>query len=378
MRGAEHSNDRIPFLDFGGMHDPLKEAFMDSLSQFLDTKWYVLGNAVRQFESAYAQFIGQQHSVGVSSGMAALHLALRAAGIGPGDEVIVPANTYIATWLAVSYVGAKLVPVDPDPVTGNFSAELVARALTPASRAIIPVHLYGMPCPMDELMALADRHQLWVIEDNAQAHGATVGIRRTGSFGHLNAHSFYPTKVLGALGEAGAITTDDHELADQLCILRNYGQRKRYENEVIGYNYRLDEIQATFLNVKMHHLANWIAERRQLANTYHQGLQDLEGLRLPPVIAGLNHVYHLYVIHSDQRDELQQWLSEKKIETIVHYPKPPHRQSAYAQDNWPERAFPVANRLAATCLSLPLYIGMPASHQMRVIEAIQAFWKRRN
>ncbi|HRV87296.1 MAG TPA: DegT/DnrJ/EryC1/StrS family aminotransferase [Saprospiraceae bacterium] len=366
----------VPFLDFSGIHGPLREEFGQAFQAFLERQWYVLGSEVSRFESDYAQYIGQGHSIGVGSGMAALHLALIAQGIGPGDQVIVPANTYVATWLAVAYTGAELVPVDPDPWTANLSASGIQRAISDRTKAVIPVHLYGMPCPMPEIMDLARQKNLIVIEDNAQAHGARLGTKMTGSFGQANAHSFYPTKILGALGEAGAITTDDDGIAGQLRMLRNYGQRERYQNEVIGYNYRLDELQAALLNVKLKYLDVWLEERHRLAARYDQGLADLPGLRLPPEVKDGRHAYYLYVIHTDQREALQVWLKEKRIETIVHYPIPPHRQQAFAKYGWPEAAFPVANQLASSCLSLPLYIGLSEEKQQSVIDAIQEFWRR--
>ncbi|MCB0601488.1 MAG: DegT/DnrJ/EryC1/StrS family aminotransferase [Saprospiraceae bacterium] len=365
----------VPFLDFSGIHHPLREEFSRAFETFLDRQWYVLGAEVSRFELDYARYIGQDFAVGVGSGMAALHLALLAGGIGPGDQVIVPANTYVATWLSVVYTGAELVAVDPDPQTANLSAAGIRQALTDRTRAIIPVHLYGMPCPMQEIMDLARENNLLVIEDNAQAHGARLGDKRTGSFGHANAHSFYPTKILGALGEAGAVTTSDELIADRLYILRNYGQRERYQNEMIGYNYRLDELQAALLNVKLKYLDAWLEERRTLATGYDKGLGDLPGLILPPATDGGQHAYYLYVIHTPFRDQLQSWLKTKKIETIVHYPLPPHRQTAFSDYGWSAEAFPVANQLASQCLSLPLYIGLYREKQELVIHAIREFWQ---
>ena len=251
-------NNKIPTVDFSGIHDPLEAEFLASFKKFLAGKWYVLGDEVSAFEQSYAHYIGQEFGVGLSSGMAALHLGLVSLGIGPGDEVIVPAHTYVATWLAVSYVGATPIPVEPDPLTGNISTDGIKSAITDKTKLILPVHMYGLPCDMTSILTIANQHRIPILEDNAQGHGAKIEGRLTGSFGTISAHSFYPTKNLGAMGEAGAITTGDPDLAQRIARLRNYGADKKYINAEIGYNYRLDELQAAILNVKLKYLDSWI------------------------------------------------------------------------------------------------------------------------
>ena len=333
----------------------------------------MLGEEVQQFEREYAAFNQVTHTVGVANGLDALVLALRALEIGPGDEVIVPSNTYIATWLAVTQVGATPVPVEPDPATSNLDPALLAAALTSRTRAIMPVHLYGQACRMSEIMALAEKHILFVVEDNAQSQGAAFEGRPTGSFGHINATSFYPGKNLGALGDAGAVTTNDEVLAQRVRVLRNYGSQQKYYNEVIGYNSRLDELQAALLRVKLPELPTWTVQRRQVATWYGQHLAGIAGLRLPVAAAGATHVYHLYVVHTPHRAALQQHLATRGIGTLIHYPVPPHLQQAYTFLQLPAGSFPIAEALAATCLSLPMWPGMTEAHVAAVALAIRSF-----
>ena len=364
---------QLPFLSLEPQHAPLRAELTAAFTRVHDSYWYVLGEEVRQFEREYAAWNRVPHAVGVANGLDALVLALRALRVGPGDEVIVPSNTYIATWLAVTQVGATLVPVEPDPATSNLDPTAVAAAITSRTRAIMPVHLYGQACRMPEIMALAARHGLAVVEDNAQAHGAAFDGQLTGSFGHLNATSFYPGKNLGALGDAGAVTTADPALARRVQVLRNYGSAQKYYNEEIGYNSRLDELQAALLRVKLPHLAAWTGQRQQLAAWYGRHLAGIAGLRRPHTATGATHVYHLYVVHHARRDALQQHLTQQSIGTLVHYPVPPYRQPAYQALNMPARRFPIAEELAATCLSLPLWPGMTEGQIMAVAAAIRAF-----
>ncbi|GAB3724516.1 DegT/DnrJ/EryC1/StrS family aminotransferase [Hymenobacter agri] len=364
---------QLPFLSLEPQHAPLRAALTAAFARVHDSYWYVLGEELRQFEQEYAAWNEMPYAVGVANGLDALVLALRALNVGPGDEVIVPSNTYIATWLAATQVGATLVPVEPDPATSNIDPAAIAAAITPRTRAILPVHLYGQACRMPEIMALATQHGLHVVEDNAQAHGATFDGQPTGSFGHANATSFYPGKNLGALGDAGAITTASEEVARRVRVLRNYGSAQKYHNEEIGCNSRLDELQAALLRVKLPHLADWTAQRRQLAAWYDQHLADIPNLCLPHIAPGASHVYHLYVVHHPQRDALQQHLAQCGIGTLVHYPIPPHRQPAYQHLHMPAGHFPIAERLAATCLSLPLWPGMSQHQIMAVAAAIRAF-----
>lgn len=366
----------VPFLSFEAQHAPLRAEIMAAVGRVYDSYWYVLGEEVRRFEAAYATFNRTAHCVGVANGLDALVLALRVLGIGAGDEVIVPSNTYIATWLAVTQVGATPVPVEPNPLTSNLDPAGLAAAHTPRTRAIIPVHLYGQACEMSPIMDFARQHGLLVVEDNAQAQGATFDGQLTGSFGSVNATSFYPGKNLGALGDAGALTTDDTDLAQRLRALRNYGSPHKYQHEVVGYNSRLDELQAAVLSVKLPYLPAWTAQRQQLAAWYDQLLAGIEGLRLPQVAPGASHVYHLYVVHTPYRDALQAHLTAHGIGTLIHYPVPPHRQPAYAQLSFAEDAFPVANSLAATCLSLPLWPGMTEEQLAAVATAVRSFKPR--
>ena len=352
---------------------PVREEIMAAVGRVYDSYWYVLGDEVKSFEQAYCVFNQVAQTVGVANGLDALVLALRALGVGPGDEVIVPSNTYIATWLAVTQVGATPVPVEPDPATSNLDSDLIAAALTPRTRAIMPVHLYGQACRMTEIVALARQHDLLVVEDNAQSQGAAFDGQLTGSFGHASGTSFYPGKNLGALGDAGAVTTNDAELAQKIRVLRNYGSQQKYYNEIVGYNSRLDELQAAVLSTKLRHLPEWTRQRQQVAAWYDQHLSGIDQLRLPVVAAGATHVYHLYVVHTPRRDALQQHLTAQGIGSMIHYPVPPHRQQAYADLSFAPGAFPVAQELAATCLSLPLWPGMTEEQVATVAAAVRSF-----
>ncbi|AYA36213.1 DegT/DnrJ/EryC1/StrS family aminotransferase [Hymenobacter oligotrophus] len=364
---------RVPFLSFDAQHSPLKTEILAALERVYDSHWYVLGQEVQQFEQEYAAFNQTAHAVGVANGLDALVLCLRALGIGPGDEVLVPSNTYIATWLAATHVGATPVPVEPDPATSNLDPTQLQAAITPRTRAIVPVHLYGQACRMREIMEVAGRNGLHVVEDNAQAQGAAFDGQLTGSFGDINATSFYPGKNLGALGDAGAVTTANEQLAQRVRVLRNYGSQQKYYNEVVGYNSRLDELQAAVLRTKLPYLAAWTAQRQQIATWYHRHLAGIEGLRLPHTAPGATHVYHLYVVHHPRRDALQQHLAQAGVGTLIHYPVPPHRQQAYAHTPAARLALPVAEQLAQTCLSLPLWPGMTEDHVASVAAAVRSF-----
>ena len=363
----------VPFLAFQPQHVPVREEIMAAIGRVYDSYWYVLGDEVKNFEKAYSAFNHVPHTVGVANGLDALVLALRVLEIGPGDEVIVPSNTYIATWLAVTQVGATPVPVEPDPATSNLDPALIEAAITPRTRAIMPVHLYGQACRMTEIMAIARQHNLHVVEDNAQAQGAAFDGQITGSFGAVNGTSFYPGKNLGALGDAGAVTTTSAELDQKVRVLRNYGSQQKYYNEVVGYNSRLDELQAAVLGVKLQHLADWTRQRQQVAAWYGQHLAGIAGLRLPTVADGATHVYHLYVVQVPAREALQQHLAARGIGTLIHYPVPPHRQQAYQGMGLGPGSFPIAEALAATCLSLPMWPGMTEAHIAAVADAIRSF-----
>lgn len=365
----------IPFFSVHAMQAAVREEVLAATARVYDAGWFVLGPEVAQFEQAYSAFNGVAHTVGVGNGLEALTLALRALGIGPGDEVLVPSNTYIATWLAVSHVGAVPVPVEPDPATSNLDPERLLAAITPRTRAIMPVHLYGQPCRMPEIMTLASRHGLLVVEDNAQAHGATFRGQLTGSFGAASGTSFYPTKNLGALGDGGAITTNDGELAHHLRQLCNYGASHKNQHNLLGYNSRLDELQAAVLQIKLRYLPAWTAQRRELAAWYTHYLADIAGLRLPAVAAGAEPVWHLYVVHTARRDALRQHLAASGIDTLIHYPTPPHRQPAYAHLSLASGTLLIAEELAATCLSLPLWPGMTEQMIVAIAASIRQFYR---
>lgn len=348
----------IPFLNFAPMHDSIRSEMEEAFRRVYESNWFIMGRELATFEKEYAEYNDTRFGIGVSNGLDALSLSLRALAIGPGDEVIVPSNTYIATALAVTHVGATPVFVEPRMETYNIDPDRIPAAITSKTRAIMPVHLYGQACEMDRIMAIAEEHGLYVVEDNAQAHGARWKGILTGSFGHVNGTSFYPGKNLGALGDGGAITTDDQELAAKITTLRNYGSKVKYYNEVIGYNNRLDELQAAFLRVKLQHLDEWTRRRHEIAGWYNDALKDIPGITLPYIAPGATHSYHLYVIRTKDRDELQALLKEHGIGTLIHYPVPPHLQQAYQVLGNKEGDFPIAEEMAKTVLSLPIWPGM--------------------
>ena len=349
---------RVPFLDFEGLHNSIREELISAFKEVLDSNWFIMGNQLDQFEKEYAEWNNVRHCIGVSNGLDALTLSLRALEIGTGDEVIVPSNTYIATALAVSHVGATPVFVESRIETANLNPEFIEASITERTKAIMPVHLYGQACEMEAITDIANKHNLFVIEDNAQAHGATYNGKKTGSWGHINATSFYPGKNLGALGDGGAITTDDDELAHKVRVLRNYGSQEKYKNEVLGYNNRLDELQAAFLRVKLRKLDEWTEERKRIAETYIEGLKDVSGIELFSLADGATSAYHLFVVKAKDRKGLQSKLSEAGIGTLIHYPIPPHLQECYGHLGFKNGDFPIAETLANEVMSLPLFVGM--------------------
>lgn len=365
---------KIPFLQFDGMHKPLKAEMQDAFSKFYDRSWYILGEEVKAFEQEYAQYNDVQRCVGVSNGLDALHIALMALGIGKGDEVIVPSNTYIATVLAISYVGATPVFVEPDITTYNIDPAKIEAAITTRTKAIMPVHLYGQCCEMQQIMDIAENNSLFVVEDNAQSQGSAYNNKKAGAWGHINGTSFYPGKNLGALGDAGAVTTNDEQLALKSATLRNYGSQKKYYNEVIGHNMRLDELQASFLRIKLQHLDEWTSQRVKIAQWYDSALQGINDIILPETASGATHVYHLYVIRTEKRDKLQQHLTNAGIGTLIHYPIPPHMQEAYRHLGYKKGDFPIAETIADTCLSLPLWPGMTEEMVNEVANSIKTFF----
>ena len=353
----------IPFLDLSTAYHELKPKIDAAVSRVLESGWYILGPEVEAFEAEWATFCEAKHAVGLANGLDALILALRALDIGPGEEVIVPSNTYIATWLAVSGVGATPVPVEPNVATYIIDPAGVEAAITSRTRALLPVHLYGQPADMDPMLDIARRHGLRVIEDAAQAHGARYKGKRIGAHGDVVCWSFYPGKNLGALGDAGAITTNDAALAERVALLRNYGSRQKYVNEEAGVNSRLDPIQAAVLRVKLAVLDEWTDRRRSLATAYTEGLAE-SGLILPHVPDWANPAWHLYVVRTSDRDALQGRLTKAGIGTLIHYPIPPHMQKAYAEMEIMPEAFPLARDLASEVLSLPMgpQLGLEQVH----------------
>jgi dTDP-4-amino-4,6-dideoxygalactose transaminase len=363
----------VPFLDLHAAYRELQAEIDAAVQRVVSSGWYILGREVEGFEREFAAYCGVRHCIGISNGLDALELALRGYGIGAGDEVIVPANTFIATWLAVSRTGAVPVPVEPEEPTHTIAADRVERAITPRTRAVMPVHLYGQPADMQPIVDLARRHGLKVIEDAAQAQGARYRTRRAGGLGDAAAFSFYPGKNLGAMGDAGALVTDDDELAARVRRLRNYGSVVKYQHEVQGFNARLDELQAAVLRVKLPRLDDWNDRRRTLAARYLQGLARVPSLGLPHVPEGVEPVWHLFVVRHPRRDELQRHLSRAGVETLIHYPVPPHRSNAYADRDFGPGAFPLAERIAATVLSLPMGPHLTVDLQERVMEAVVSF-----
>jgi dTDP-4-amino-4,6-dideoxygalactose transaminase len=345
---------KVPFAKMTGAYEELRAELDEAYFRFMRSGWYVLGTEVEAFEREFAEYCGVKHCVGVANGLEALHLALRAYAIGEGDEVIVPSNTYIATWLGVSYAGARPVPVEPDPRTYNIDPARIEAAITPRTKAIMPVHLYGQPADMDPIMAIARERGLKVIEDNAQAQGALYKGRKTGGLGDAAGNSFYPSKNLGAFGEAGAVTTDDPALADRVRTLRNYGSKKRYYNEVKGYNSRLDELQAAFLRVKLARLDKWNRQREEHACRYLDGMKAASEMVLPFAPEWTKPVWHLFVVRHRKRDALQVECGKAGVDTLIHYPVPPHLSGAYSDAGFRKGEFPIAEELAASVLSLPI------------------------
>jgi len=367
--------DNIPFLDLKAPYLELQAELDEAYQRVMSSGWYILGKEVEAFEQEFAAYCGVKHCIGVGNGLDALHLILRAYGIGAGDEVIVPANTYIATWLAVSYAGAHPVPVEPDERTYNLDPELIKTAITLKTKAILVVHLYGQPADMDSINALAHKYGLKVIEDAAQAHGAVYQGKRAGRLGDAAGWSFYPGKNLGALGDAGAVTTDDDELADKIRMLRNYGSKMKYHNLAKGFNSRLDEFQASFLRVKLKYLEEWNARRAHLAALYCELLKNT-GLILPFVPAEMKAAWHLFVVRARQREALQEYLQANGIGTLIHYPVPPHLQPAYQELGLPVGSFSITERIHNEVLSLPMGPHLSTMELERVVDAIQSFFEQ--
>jgi dTDP-4-amino-4,6-dideoxygalactose transaminase len=362
----------IPFLDLGAAYRELQTDIDAAVARSLASGYYIGGPEVEAFEGEFANYCGAAHAVGVANGLDALHLALRAMDVGPGDEVIVPSNTYIATWLAVSQCGATPVPVEPDARTYNIDPTRIEAAITPRTKVILSVHLYGQPADMDPILAIARKHGLRVLEDGAQAHGARYKGQRLGAHGDAVAWSFYPGKNLGAMGDGGAVTTNNAQLADRIRVLRNYGSRVKYVNEVQGYNSRLDPLQAAILRVKLAHLDEWNARRSDIAARYQQDLAAC-GLILPHVPNWATPVWHLYVVQHPQRDALHTALADGNIGSLIHYPIAPHLQQAYAAEGFERGQFPLAEQIADQCLSLPIGPSMGTGDVHKIVQAVNAF-----
>ena len=363
----------IPFLDLHAAYLELKPDIDSAIARVLDSGLYILGPEVEGFEAEWSAYCGAGHAVGVANGLDALVLALRSLEIGPGDEVIVPSNTYIATWLAVSATGATPVAVEPNPGTYNIDPERIAAALSPRTKALLPVHLYGQPADLDPILELARTHNLFVVEDAAQAHGALYKGQRVGAHGDVVCWSFYPGKNLGALGDGGAITTNRADLAGRIRILRNYGSRVKYTNEVQGLNSRLDPLQAAVLRVKLRVLDKWNDRRRQIASQYLEGL-DGTGLTLPMVPQWAEPVWHLFVVRHPQREIIQQQLTAEGIGNLIHYPIPPHNQQCYS-NNQNDASNPIATLLASEVLSMPIGPHLNISQITQVIDVLRTSCK---
>jgi len=358
----------IPFLDLKKPHEELEEELRTAFDRVMNSGRYIHGTECNQFEKEFADYCQAEQCIGVGNGLDALHLILRAYDIGVGDEVIVPSNTYIATWLAASYAGATPIPVEPDERTYNINPALIEAAITPRTKAIMAVHLYGQPADMDAINAIANRRSLKVIEDAAQAHGARYKGRRVGSLGDAAGFSFYPGKNLGAIGDGGAVTTNDAALARRVRVLGNYGSQVKYHNEVKGYNSRLDELQAAFLRAKLPVLSEWNARRQAIATQYLRQLES-STLVLPHVPDWAEPVWHLFVVRSQTRDVLQKQLGDVGIGSMIHYPIPPHLQPAYADLRYAPGAFPIAEAIHREVLSLPIGPHLGVASAMQIVAA---------
>jgi len=365
--------DVIPFLDLKMINLRQRDEFHHALDKVLDSGWLILGEECKEFEQEFAAYCGVKHCIGVGNGLEALHLVLRAWNIGLGDEVIVPSNTYIATWLAVTYTGATPVPVEPDAQTYNLDPKLLEAAITPRTKAIIPVHLYGQVADISTISAIAQKHSIKVLEDAAQSHGAEYMGKKAGALGDAAGFSFYPGKNLGALGDGGAITTNDSALAEKLRTLRNYGSQLKYHNEIVGFNSRLDEIQAAFLRAKLPLLDADNRHRAEIAEIYQSELSGIIELTLPFISMDGKSAGHVYAISHPQRDRLAEHLTKHGIATMIHYPIPPHLQPAYSSLGKKSGDFPIAEQIHSEILSLPIGPTMPIEYAQKVVASIRRF-----
>ena len=361
---------KIPLVDLKANYLSIKEEIDSAIQRVIDGSNFIMGKEVEDFDKNFASFLNAKYSIGVGNGTLALHLALIASGIKQGDEVILPVNTFIATSEAVSYCNAKPIFVDVEEESYNMNPKLLEKAITNKTKAIIPVHLYGNPCDMKEILNIAQNHNLNIIEDCAQAHGAEYEGKKVGNFGEISTFSMFPAKVLGAFGDAGSVVTNDDELAKKIILLRNHGRRTKYEHLIEGYNYRIDTLQATILNVKLKYLNKWIEKRREIANLYNNLLKD--DIIIPKENG--KHCYYMYVIRVKDREKLQEHLKNNGIETGVHYPIPLHLQPAYKHLNYNKEDFPVAERLSHEILSLPLYPELTQEQVEYICKKIKEFY----
>ena len=365
---------KVPILELKPAYEELRPELDAAYRRVMESGWLLLGKELEAFEAEYAASVGVKHCIGVANGLEAMQLVLMARGIGPGDEVIVPSHGYIATWLAVTHVGARPVPCEPDPQTYNLDPNRIEALITPRTKAILPIHLYGQTADMTAINAVAARRGLFVLEDAAQSHGALCHGRAAGSLGHAAGVSFYPSKNLGAMADAGAVTTNDDTLADKIRHLRNYGSKVRYQNEYLGMNSRLSELQAAFLRAKLPKLDEWNTRRAKLATQYRNELRDLSALTLPHVATWAEPVWHLFVVRTPQRDALQKHLTAAGVGTQIHYPVPPHLSHAYAGAGWKHGDFPLAERFASEVLSLPIGPHISSAQVDHVCDGVKRFF----
>jgi dTDP-4-amino-4,6-dideoxygalactose transaminase len=365
---------KIPFFNLDPIHSKIKPLIIKEFEKVYDSNWFVLGKNVKKFEKKYAQFSKVNYAIGISNGLDALTLCLKSLGIGPGDEVIVPSNTYVASVLSISHLGATPVFVEPNIQTYNIDIKKIIYNVTSKTKVILPVHLYGLACEMEIIKEIAETHNLYIVEDNAQGHGAKYNDQITGSWGDANATSFYPTKNLGCLGDSGAVTTNSLEVFNKVSSLRNYGSIVKYENEMVGHNMRMDEIQAAVLSIKLEYLKSWTVKRREIAKKYSELLQGIGDLILPMINKDSTHVFHLYVIRTESRDKLNDYLNSNGIGTSIHYPIPPHLQKAYSYMNYKTGSFPIAEELSNTSLSIPIWPGLMDSEIEFITSKIKFFF----
>jgi len=360
---------KIPFVSFGPMHKEIEEEILNKFKEVYEKNWFIQGEEVKKFEEEFAEHCEAKYCIGCGNGLDALYLILRGFDIGEGDEVIVPSNTYIATALAASYAGAKPVFVEPNLSTYNLNPELIEKAITSKTKAIMAVHLYGQPADMDEIIKIAKKHNLKVIEDSAQSHGALYKGIKAGNLGDAAGFSFYPGKNLGALGDAGAVVTNNKELADKIRAIANYGSDKKYHHIYKGTNSRLDEVQAAFLRIKLKNLDKWNADRRKIAQKYVAGINNPQIIK--PIEADYaKHVWHIFAVRTEKRNEIEKYLDDNGIGTNIHYPKPMHMQEAYKNLSIKEGAFPIAEKISNEEISLPVWYGMKDEEINYVINKI--------